>query len=291
MNHAQKSRCPEAQMSRCPDAQKPRSPDAQKPRCPNLHQSRTTLYNSNFNFKNTFFNDRCSQVYGPDLAIKSKFCPAFSKIQEEIPHCSGYEGDTAPDIYLGMSCDYLVDFAGGLMSLWDVPLVSVGSRDNKLRLGRTGIGDFEHAFVDLHKNFEESLKFISPSTIPNLNLNTLIRIGPSALHLQKALNSFLNHFNYTTIAVISQEPNSVYDGPAYHSSPVEEHTPYDCDIFGESVYRHFSRDDEENDSYKVKWPFRAFWWSVKNWDEGEVREFLRIWVFLGKKNFIFWENV
>ena len=40
------------------------------------------------------------------------------------------------DVFLGMTCDKVVDFVSSIATKWDVPVVSVGSRGNELMLGR-----------------------------------------------------------------------------------------------------------------------------------------------------------
>ena len=61
-----------------------------------------------------FCNDGCSSVDGIDVIINT--------------YCQ--DANLSPDIYLGATCDIVVDFIDNICGAWDVPVISVGTRDD-----------------------------------------------------------------------------------------------------------------------------------------------------------------
>ena len=85
------------------------------------------------NFERALHNDECSQVEGPDLAVRLHYV-GFDHDDILFPNIKNRTVHT--DVFLGMTCDKVVDFVSSIATKWDVPVVSVGSRGNELMLGR-----------------------------------------------------------------------------------------------------------------------------------------------------------
>ena len=167
------------------------------------------------NFEVALHDDECSQVEGPDLAVRLHYV-GFDHDDILFPNVKNRTVHT--DVFLGMTCDKVVDFISSIATKWEVPVVSVGSRGNELMLGRQS----------------------DPNSLKTVKRETFTRVGPTANALSSALESFMMHYKFDTVATI--HPTGEWDWfhqQSAHASPVEEGRPFDCDYYVSAIKAKF----------------------------------------------------
>ena len=183
-----------------------------------------------------FINDYCSSEEVLNRIIYEHFCQ-FGKRRKET------------DIYIGASCDIVVEYIDNLCDSWKIPLISVGSRDD--------------IFIN--------------GLIINQEDSTLVRVGPTAEILNKALASIANFYDWENVVIAVIKFTDKYSNFSRHSAPVDTTVPHDCQVYfrglqamGDLPYRH-------NRAYDIR--YLGYWTLdldefLESQDIAQIEEFL-----------------
>ena len=77
----------------------------------------------NVTLKLDFYDDQCSANHGTDVAVELHYL----------------DDDRNPNIYLGSTCDKLLEILSTMASTWNIPIVGVGARSDVFLSGRSEV--------------------------------------------------------------------------------------------------------------------------------------------------------